>query len=95
MRFSSTGAPTRTSGVKRSSGKVNPGATPQGILLEWALRQGGGGDSPLQDEGKYPGQLLCYEDCSRRGRMLSSEHMKLLQGVDSGLHFCWDSNKVT
>ena len=81
--------------LEEVQGKVNPGATPQGILLEWALRQGVGVIPRSKTRENILANYSAMKTALVDGGVLSPEHMKLLQGVDSGLHFCWDSGKVT
>ena len=76
-------------------GKVNPRATPQGVLLEWALRQGVGVIPRSRTRENIETNFTTMMAVLEKGGSLSAEHMRLLEGADCGMHFCWDSEKVT
>ena len=75
-------------------GKI-PGATPQGVLLAWALQQGVGVIPRSKTSENIQANFVSMRTALGEEGMLSAAHMELLRGVDSGLHFCWDSDKVT
>ena len=72
-----------------------PSATAQGVLLAWALQQGIGVIPRSKTPGNIQANFVAMQAALTEEGVLTSQHMQLLSGIESGTHFCWDSDKVT